>query len=106
MKNSRLVYSTDSVIDDKNLSNGVVILPHEQRIRLHLDRKGGGKVVTVIKGLQESEDAIKLLARHLKRSCAVGGSIRGSDILIQGNQRKKIQSLLEQKGYNVRLSGG
>ncbi len=106
MKNSRLVYSTDSLSDGENLPNSVVILPHEQQIRLHLDRKGGGKVVTVIKGLQESEDAINLLARHLKRSCAVGGSIKGSDILIQGNQRKKIQSLLEQKGYNVKLSGG
>ena len=107
MKNSRLVYSTDSEFEQERSPNDLVaVLPNEQRIRLHLDRKVGGKIVTVIKGLQESKDTTILLARELKRACGVGGSIKGSDILIQGNQRTKIQSLLGEKGYDVVLSGG
>ena len=107
MRNSRLVYSTDDGSENESSPNDLVpILPNQQRINLHLDRKGGGKVVTVIKGLKESKDSINTLARELKRACAVGGTIKGSNILIQGNQMTMIQSLLRGKGYNVRSIGG
>ena len=107
MNNSKLAYSTnDSVSVDTQSNVSQYMEPKQQRVRLHLDRKGGGKIVTVIKGLQESKDSINSIARELKRACAVGGTVKGSNILIQGNQMTMIQSLLRGKGYNVRSIGG
>ena len=53
-----------------------------------------------------SSDLLKALAKQLKNRCGVGGSIEGGDILIQGDQRELLKSLLEQQGYTVKLSGG
>ena len=107
LRNSRLVYSTDDEFEQESSPNDFVpVLPSQQRINLSLDRKGGGKIVTVIKGLKESKDSINSLARELKRACAVGGSVKGSNILIQGNKMIMIQTLLKGKGYSVRTIGG
>ena len=76
-----------------------------QQIRLHLDRKGGGKVVTVVRGM-EASSSLRLIARELKKGCGVGGTVKNGDILIQGSHREKIKKILEIKGYKVRLSGG
>ena len=107
MNNSKLVYSTnESVINNFDSKCDNSVQPKQQRVRLHLDRKGGGKIISLVKGLQETDDTLKLLAKSLKKACGVGGSVKNGEILIQGNHREKIQSILSQKGYNVKLSGG
>ena len=107
MANSKLIFSTDdsvSLTDDTVQS--LAIDPSQQRVRLHLDRKGGGKVVSIVKGLQETVDVLMGIAKELKSGCGVGGSVKNGEILIQGNKREKIQKLLIKKGYSVKLSGG
>ena len=107
MTNSKLIYSTDQGISLKNETEISPILdPSQQQIRLHLDRKGGGKVVSVVRGLQETIDVLMVIAKELKSGCGVGGSVKNGEILIQGNKRGKIQQLLIKKGYSVKLSGG
>ena len=107
MTNSKLIYSTDQGISLKNETEMMPIVdPSQQQVRLHLDRKGGGKVVSVVRGLQETIDVLMVIAKELKRACGVGGSIKNGEILIQGNKREKIQQLLIKKGYSVKLSGG
>ena len=57
MSNSKLVYSTDKTLTNLDESVDVVsVRASEQKVRLHLDRKKGGKVVTLIKGLMEEKD--------------------------------------------------
>ena len=52
MSNSRIVYSTDNgSYRNDELADIHYPKPSQQKVRLHLDRKGGGKIVTVIKGL-------------------------------------------------------
>ena len=75
-------------------------------MRLHLDRKGGGKILTVIKGLIESKERIIILSKELKKKMWSGGAVKNNEILIQGNKRDIIQKELIKKGYNVKLSGG
>ena len=107
MANSKLIFSTDnsvSLTDDTVQS--LAIDPSQQRVRLHLDRKGGGKIVSIVRGLQESNDVLTVIAKDLKKRCGVGGSVKNGEILIQGNHREKIQKLLSKKGYAVKLSGG
>ena len=60
-------------------------------MRLHLDRKGGGKILTVIKGLIEPKERIIILSKELKKKCGVGGAVKNNEILIQGNKRDIIE---------------
>ena len=107
MANSKLIFSTDdSVSLTDNTVQSLAIDPSQQRVRLHLDRKGGGKIVSIVRGLQESNDVLTVIAKDLKKGCGVGGSVKNGEILIQGNHREKIQKLLSEKGYAVKLSGG
>ena len=50
MNNSKLIYSTGYIgSDNQQIDDFENVAPENQKIRLHLDRKGGGKIVTVIK---------------------------------------------------------
>ncbi len=76
-------------------------------VRIHRQSKGrNGKPVSIITGVPLAGSELKQLAKELKAKCGVGGSIENHDILIQGDQRDKLKSLLEAKGYQVKLAGG
>ena len=107
MSNHKIVYSTDNLsTEDNNETHSIIKNDQEQNIRIHLDRKRGGKVVTVIKGFTTMNDQIKTLAKKIKTKCAVGGSIKNYEIIIQGNKRDVIKVLLEKEGFKPKLSGG
>ena len=78
-----------------------------QWLEAHFSKKGrGGKVVTVIKGFEGSEQALKKLGKELKNKLGVGGSAKNGEIIIQGNNRDKVVALLQEKGYKVKKIGG
>lgn len=100
-----LVYSTDV---------GKIEQPKKKKtapegdgiIRLHRETKGRkGKGVTLIKGLQLDEKALKALAKDIKKRTGTGGAVKDFVIEIQGEQRELIKTLLEKKGYTVKLAG-
>lgn len=79
----------------------------EQRLEAHLDKKNrGGKVATIIKGFEGTDDDLKALAKQLKTLCGVGGSAKDGEIIIQGNFRDKIMDFLSKEGYKVKRVGG
>ena len=83
------------------------IKPKKQQLEAHFSNKGrGGKTVTIIKGFDGSPHELKALEKELKSICAVGGSVKGNDILIQGNFRDKIMAHLQKKGHQVKRVGG
>ena len=107
MANHKLVYSTDdSLITENQESTGENSLNIVQNIQLHLDRKKGGKIATVIKGFVQTDDKLKNLAKRLKRKCATGGSIKNNEIIIQGNKRDVVKTILEEEGFKPKISGG
>ena len=106
MSNSKLVYSTDDSLFTSDDGNVIRRDPSDQKVRLHLDRRGGGKVVSIVKGLTEPLDTLNTIAKELKKGSGVGGSVKKGEILIQGNKRGTIQNILSKKGYDVKLSGG
>lgn len=76
----------------------------KQHFRIELDKAGrNGKQATLITGFDGDDEELKELAAELKRSCGVGGSCRGGEILIQGDLREKIGALLTQKGHKVKI---
>lgn len=105
-KNSRLVYSTETgrikqekIAEQHQLGDGIV------RIRREVSgRKGKG--VNTISGLDLTTSELKELAKKLKQLCGTGGSVKNGVIEIQGDNREKIRTILEQDGYRVKLAGG
>lgn len=78
-----------------------------QVLRIWLERGKGGKESTVIKGFVGSEDALEALAKTIKNKCAAGGSAKDGIIIVQGNHRDKVMTLLTDAGYkNVKKAGG
>ena len=81
--------------------------PRQQMLYVSLDKKNRkGKKVTLIEGFQGSNEDLKSLARELKSSCGVGGSVGESGILIQGDFRERLIKLLQDKGFKVKQKGG
>lgn len=79
----------------------------EQTAHIRRETKGrGGKTVTIIDGLQLSDDDLQALARQLKQACGVGGSLDARAIVIQGDKRPQIVAELQRLGYKTKLVGG
>ena len=71
-----------------------------QKLRVSIERKGrGGKTATIVKGFLGSDDDLDDLAKQLKSRCGTGGSVKEGEIIIQGEMKEKIVSLLLTMGY-------
>ena len=78
-----------------------------QELEAHFSNKGrAGKTVTVIKGFEGEASELKELAKTLKNSVGVGGTIKNGEIIIQGNYRDKLMELLTEMGHKVKRVGG
>ena len=78
-----------------------------QELEAHFSNKGrAGKTVTVIKGFEGEASELKELAKTLKNAVGVGGTIKNGEIIIQGNYREKLMSLLTEMGHKVKRVGG
>lgn len=76
-------------------------------VRIRREVKGRrGKTVTTISGIPLPDDELRQLASKLKQRCGTGGSLTEGVIIIQGDHRSLLQPVLEEMGYQVKLSGG
>jgi translation initiation factor 1 len=81
--------------------------PQQQDLRIQVSRKGRkGKSVTVISGFKHRPETLAKLAKELKAQCGSGGTVKDDTIEVQGEHAQKLVSLLVQKGYNAKVSGG
>ncbi len=104
-----MVYSTDPdfVYDEEKREEQETLPPAKQNLYLSLDKKQRkGKKVTLVEGFAGRESDLKILGKKLKSVCGTGGSVKDGRILVQGDFRQKIKTLLENEGYKVKLKGG
>ena len=87
-------YTTSKVAEPETLPAA------EQRLRLSLSKKQrGGKEVTLITGFIGSSADLEVLGKTLRQRCGVGGSAKDGEIIIQGDQRPKLLTILHSLGY-------
>lgn len=97
-----MVYSTnpDFSFETDEPEEPDTLPKEEQKLHVAIERKGrGGKTVTVVKGFTGREDDLKALGRLLKTKCGVGGAVKDGEILIQGEWRDRVATLLRAEGY-------
>lgn len=103
-----LVYSTNpnTKIEQEQEEEFAPIKPHQEQLKVYLDRLGGGKFVSRVNGFTGKTGDIETLGKLLKQKCGVGGTVKDREILIQGEHRDKIILLLLKEGYKAKKAGG
>ncbi len=118
--NSRLVYSTDGGrVRSPDASRpksrrasapSADQLPHDPGdgvVRVHRGPSArGGKPGTLVVGLPGSEAELDATLKRCKRRLGTGGTRQGRVLVIQGDHREKLLTLLEAEGHRVKLAGG
>lgn len=100
-----MVYSTnpDFQYELQEVREEETLAPKDQRLVVAIDKKGrGGKQVTIVNGFVGKEDDLADLGKMLKTKCGVGGSVKDGQILVQGDQRDKIVTILTGLGYKAK----
>lgn len=97
-----IVYSTNpNAMRSEEPEVPETLAPDRQKLRVGIERKGrGGKTATVIRGFVGSDDDLSDLAKILKTRCGTGGTAKDGEIVIQGEIKEKIVSLLQTLGYS------
>jgi translation initiation factor 1 len=78
------------------------IVREQQSIKVHIEKRRYGKLVTVIDGIGKGVD-INDLAKQLKMKCATGGTSKGGQIELQGDHTKKVNEVLSDMGFPVEV---
>ena len=102
-----IMYSTNPDFEYKYENDEMETLPNnEQNLKVCIDKHRAGKIAVIIKEFIGTTEDLKSLGKLLKSKCGVGGSVKNREILIQGNIRDKVMSILEKEGYNYKRVGG
>tara|TARA_B100001250_G_scaffold40975_1_gene32449 strand:+ start:35335 stop:35673 length:339 start_codon:yes stop_codon:yes gene_type:complete len=108
-KNKKLViYSTnpDFKQENEDTQHNNDIIDKNQKLEIYRQKYKGGKVAIVIEKFIGNKNNLKALSNILKYKCGVGGTAKNGKIIIQGDIREKIITILESEGYKYKRIGG
>lgn len=105
-RGSRLVYSTGGAVPPQKPENKGPERSSGHGIRLGLDRRASGRVVTVVTGLPGRPDDVAALAKALKSACGAGGTVKDGVLELQGDHRPRVEAHLQSLGLRWKRTGG
>src|SRR5262245_5837668 len=105
-RDSRLVYSTGGAVPPQETEKTSPAPTGGRGIRLSLDRRASGRVVTVVTGLPGTEREVTDLAKALKTACGAGGTVKDGVLELQGDHRPRVEAYLQSRGLRFKRSGG
>jgi translation initiation factor 1 len=109
-RNARLVYSTGAgrvtTAREEEPARPASAPGGKSGIRLRLDRRASGRVVTLVSGVTGTSAEVQALARELRTSCGTGGTVRDDTIELQGDHRDRVEAELSRRGLRSRRAGG
>jgi len=76
------------------------IAREQQRINIYSVKRKFGKIMTIIDGIDEKQVDLKDLTKKLKSKLACGGTLKGSEIEIQGDHKKRAKEMLIGMGFS------
>ncbi|MBX7193829.1 MAG: translation initiation factor [Sandaracinaceae bacterium] len=100
---SKLAALKDSLPEGEKVAPTAAPPPIDRRFANKLvvakSRKGrGGKTVTAIRGLEAHGEQLEAIARELKKALGCGASVEDGEVLVQGEQEKRVAAWLEAQG--------
>lgn len=103
-----VVYSTNPnfKFEEESAEEFETLKPEKQQLKVYLDRLGGGKLLSRVTGFIGTSEDLEALGKMLKQKCGGGGSVKDEAILIQGDHRDKIITILTKEGYKIKKAGG
>ncbi|MCC9642321.1 translation initiation factor [Rhodopirellula sp. JC740] len=78
--------------------------PDQQTARVRLDRRKGGRTVTLVEGLTSRANDLPALLGQLQSACGSGGTVKKADDLIelQGDHIERVRQKLSEIGYRLK----
>jgi translation initiation factor 1 len=84
-------------------ADGAILLPAQQTATIRSEKRGKGKLVTAVAGLDPHASNLTELLKSLKSSCGAGGRLEAGVIELQGDHRAAVEARLREEGYKTRL---
>jgi len=85
---------------------GDICRPQDQPARVRREKRGSGRTVTVVSGLDPAATDLKAMLTSFKSQFSAGGAVRADGIELQGDHRDAIVAALQRAGYPAKGSGG
>jgi translation initiation factor 1 len=102
-RETRLAYSTAGETEPKAPPTPPATAGN---IRLRLDRRASGRLVTVVTGLPGKPPEVLALAKALKAAAGAGGTVKDGALELQGDHRSLVEGALAARGLRSKRTGG
>ncbi len=76
--------------------------PEKQTARVNVQKRKGGRKVTVVEGLTAQANDLKSVLATLQAACGTGGTSKGDTVELQGDHAGQVRTSLREIGYRVK----